>query len=192
MTRGHHVSKAAILLARRIAGKEREEWVRAMAGEWDALDRGKTRWALGCLAAAVTDRLGREWRFLAAMLAAVPAAFICNGVLMTLVAPALRESGAPTIVWMAAYLLNPVAIPLALGALYPSRAGWVAILTAAAFLFMPMVASVVFTGVSPFEWIAMVGRRMGAAAVMYPLAFGAWYAAGRLGARMARLRRLPA
>jgi hypothetical protein len=190
--RGHLVSKAAIRLARKVGGSERDEWVRAMAAEWDALDRGKTSWALGCLVAAVRDRLRREWRFLAALVLAVPAAYLCNGILMTLVPPTLNEDGAPTSAWIAAYMFGPLAVPLLLGALFPSRGGTAGILASAAFLFTPMLAPMVLAGESPLEVAEFLVDKMGAALAVYPLALGAWYAAGRLGAGLVQRWRVAA
>lgn len=186
MIRGHMISKAAILLARRIAGPGRDEWVHAMAAEWDALEAGRTAWALGCLGAALRDRLGRERRFVSVMLVSVPAAMIWSAMAMTLVAPPLRQAGAPTIAWMAAYLLNPLIVQLVLGALYPARAGTIGLFAGGAFLVAPMLASAILFDVSPLAWMSLVGHNLGGSAAAYPLALAAWYLASRAGARISR------
>lgn len=188
MTRGHLVSKAAILLARRIGGAERDDWVRAMAAEWDALDNGKTRWALGCLAASLRDRLRRERRFIAAMLLAVPGVYIWSATFMTLVAPSMRASDAPTFAWIAAYLFNPLVVPLALGWLYPARAKAIGFALGALFLFAPVIVSALLFGVPPIGFFKAVARDLGLWLAMYPVALATWTATARLGARFAGRR----
>jgi len=55
-------------LARWIAGRDRAEWLDAMAAEAEAIKGDSTAWALGCLWAAITDRAHRERRVALAIL----------------------------------------------------------------------------------------------------------------------------
>lgn len=181
MTRGRWISKAAILLARRIGGAERDEWVRAMAAEWDALERGKSAWALGCLGAALRDRLWRERRFLAAIIVAIPATLAWSSGFMTAVAPVLRDHDAATILWIAAYLINPVVIPFALGLLYPRRATAIGFVAGLAWVFTPFLISMAISTLPPTELLRLVLRDFGSSLVMHPVALAAWTGAARLG-----------
>lgn len=188
MTRGHTVSKAAFLLARRIGGRKRDEWLRAMAGEWDALEHGKAWWALGCLGAAVRDRLWRERGLIPALVGSVIAVFVCNNWAMNALAPTLRAGHAPTALWLVAYLSNSLPLLFALGWLFPARARVIALAPALLFVVAPALASVLLLGIAPGDWIDAALRLFGGWLVLYPAAFVAWSIAARLGARL-RLRR---
>ncbi len=82
MSTGHIISRAAILLARRVGGPERDEWIRAMAAEWNERETGKMRWALGCLGAVLLDRLVRERKVAAAIALAAPVMVLCDTLTM--------------------------------------------------------------------------------------------------------------
>jgi hypothetical protein len=47
----------------------RDQWAQAMRAEFEALEGGRTGWALGCLATSVGWRLRANWRFLLAFFA---------------------------------------------------------------------------------------------------------------------------
>ncbi len=188
MSAGHSISRASILFARRVGGPERDEWVRAMAAEWNERETGKVRWALGCLGAVLLDRAFRERKVAAAIALSAPVMILCNTLTMSAIAPALREAHAGTAVWMAAYLLNPIAVPFALGWAMPSRARTLALLAGGLFLLTPLAASTLLLGVSPIDWARFTLRNVGAAALLYPASLGIWVGAANLGRRV-RLRR---
>jgi hypothetical protein len=181
------ISRTAMLLARRIAGAERDDWVRAMAAEWDALESGKIRWALGCLGAAAHDRVRREWRTIALMVAALPVLVVWSTLAMIQIAPSLREAGAPWIAWMIAYLVNPLPVAAMLGWLMPRRAMFLGLATGTLFLAAPFLASVLVLDVPIRAWLSLVGG-WGFGLAAYPLALIAWALAARAGAGLARRR----
>lgn len=187
MRSGYFVSEAAILLARKVGGPERDEWVRAMAAEWDALEHGKTWWALGCLGASLHDRLWREWHPVAAALGAMPLIAGWNTVAITVLAPILRETGAPLAVWIAAYLLNPLPIVALLGYMVPHRARFLGLTTGGLFVAAPFVASVLVLNVPVAAWLSAVSWPW---LIAYPFAVGAWSLAASLGGRLRRRFRL--
>jgi hypothetical protein len=47
----------------------RDEWAQAMRAEFEALEHGRARWALGCLGASLDWRLRAHWAFLLAFVA---------------------------------------------------------------------------------------------------------------------------
>jgi len=184
MTGSYLISKSAILLARRIAGRERDEWVRAMAAEWDALEHGKAWWALGCLGAAIGDRLKREWRPATLAVGVMPLIVAWSGLAMIQIAPVLREAGAtPPVAWIVAYLLNPLPIAALLGYLIPRRARFLGFATGAMFVTAPFLASVLILDVPVRAWLERAGPVW---LISYPIAVAIWTAVAGLGGRLRR------
>jgi hypothetical protein len=181
MRHSHLVSKTAILLARRIAGAERDDWIRAMAAEWDAVEHGKTWWALGCLGGALRDRLRREWRPAALAVGVMPLIVAWNAVATAQIAPLLREAGATQPAWIIAYLLNPLPVAALLGYLVPRRARFLGLATGAMFISAPFLASALVLDVPVRAWLGAVGPIWLAS---YPVALGIWGAVAALAARV--------
>jgi len=57
-------------LARRVAPEGRAEWLNAMEAEYQALETGRLRWALGCVAVALGWRVARDGLYAALLCAA--------------------------------------------------------------------------------------------------------------------------
>jgi len=56
-------TRALFRIGRWIAGRDRAEWLDAMAAEAEAIKGDSTAWALGCFWAAAKDRFARDWSF---------------------------------------------------------------------------------------------------------------------------------
>ncbi len=146
-------SRLVLRLANRLAGKEREDWVLAMAVETDAAERHSTRWALGCLYAAAKDRLARD-RWFVALIIALPALAIvlavASAMMIFIGARALDVSGMAGIPIM---LLAPVPAAWLLGRMRPGYS--VVVVGTAAFLVhqaTPLIAMWALFGTLPPFW----------------------------------------
>lgn len=61
-------SRALLRIARWLAGRQRADWVDAMAAETELAGGNQIGWAAGCLWAAAKDRCARDWWFIAAII----------------------------------------------------------------------------------------------------------------------------
>ena len=115
-------TRSILLLADRIAGPERREWIAAMAAETEAAGRHGAGWALGCLAAALRDRLERDgWFWLA--LAGLPGLSLVLAVALTLAAViGARALGISMLATVPLMLLGPLPAAWLLGRMRPRYA----------------------------------------------------------------------
>ena len=106
MRKARWTERAAISLARIVAGPERRDWLDAIEAELSVLRSRRLDWALGSLVAAVKDRALRD-RFGLALLAFLPAcAAVAVLPVTALAAVAIREMN------LSSDLLGPVLFPI--------------------------------------------------------------------------------
>lgn len=103
-----------------LAGPERAEWSAAMAAETDAADEQRTSWALGCLWAALADRIVRECWYLLSLVGLPALAFLVVlpiGFVVAVSAAKIGISGAALVPIM---LFGPLPCAWLLGRMRPS------------------------------------------------------------------------
>lgn len=145
-------ARLAMRLARRIAGRERSEWTAAMAAELDAAQGHEAAWAVGCLSAAVTDRMKRDGLFLLALVAAPPAGFMLSALLMLGLAALAHPWRLPATIWLGGVVILPLAVPALLAYRRPQHVGLVGGLL---HLLLPSLYMFVRWGVPVERWLSM-------------------------------------
>ena len=65
------LADAMLRLAAWTAPRERNDWLRAMRAEYENLDAGKLRWALGCVAVSIGWRFAKDGVYVALVCAAI-------------------------------------------------------------------------------------------------------------------------
>jgi hypothetical protein len=183
--------RAAIKLARIVAGPERRYWVDAMEGELDHLPSRRLDWALGSLVAATKDRAARERTYALALVALPTAALTTLAFLTVLRAMIARATGFGMMELMPLAALAPAPFAFALGVMRPHRWAWLSAL--AAFALYQAVPAIGFSIV----WGTRVSARWepNLTAIGLHPPFGLltslvlWFAGAWLGGRWARKRR---
>lgn len=144
------VTWSILRLANWLSGRERREWLAAMAAETEAAGRQSLAWALGCLGAVIKDRLVADRWFLLALAVAPAVAFVVLVVLFLFVAAAARALGLPDAVTAPVMLVGPLPVAWLLGRMRPSYSsvliGTLGFLAHQAF---PLTAMWLLTGVPP-------------------------------------------
>lgn len=124
------------------------DWALAMRREFDELEHGHLDWAMGCLGVAARLWLRREWRFILALALAPMAVVIWQTIVMVSAAPMMREWGASSTAWFTLYALAPLPVPLVLGWIFPRHALRIGFILGALNFLLPMLAQILFFGVS--------------------------------------------
>lgn len=109
-------------LARLVAGEARSEWVDAMEAEASTLsdDEGMT-WAMGCVWAAMGDRLARNWKTIA-WVVATPIASYAFQMLVLFPTVWLIRHGWPNFIFYATAIASPLPFVWMLGRWHPNVA----------------------------------------------------------------------
>lgn len=102
-------------LVRWIAGRDRAEWTYAMATEAGAAGAGSTGWAMGCVIAALRDRLSREGKFLLSILLLPVGALMFTLILFFAVAWLWHNAGLPAVAFSAILASAPLPFAYYLG-----------------------------------------------------------------------------
>ncbi len=145
-------SQFALRLARVIAGRDRAEWIEAMATEAQ-LSGNPGAWATGCLWASIKDRIVREWRFILAVLTFPIGAYLFGLALFYPVAWLLRHEWIPAWTFYGAGLLGPLPFAFLLGRLRPGLPAYLASLVIFPIaVFFPLILFWIEFGKSPFSW----------------------------------------
>jgi hypothetical protein len=113
-------------LARSVAGRDRTEWIDAMAAEAESAGVESTSWAVGCFWAAVKDRIAREWRLAAAILLLPVAVSALELVLFFPVIFLGRYAGLPNWTFVAVFLIVQIPFGFLLGRSKPLRRALIA------------------------------------------------------------------
>lgn len=113
-------TRSILMLADRIAGPKRGEWLAAMAAETEAAGRHGTEWALGCLVAALRDRFARDRWFWAALVGLPALALILAVALSLAIAIGARALGISMLVAVPVMLLGPLPAAWLLGRMRPA------------------------------------------------------------------------
>lgn len=145
-------SRFLLRIARVIAGRERADWVDAMAAEADYTEE-TAGWAFGCLFASAKDRLRREGRFLLAVLAFPLGAYLLELATFYPVAWLLRHQLVPVWVLVGTGLLSPLPFAFLLGRMRPGLPAYVGSLVSFPIaVFVPLILFWMEFGKSPFSW----------------------------------------
>lgn len=184
MTRQSAIARLLMDQAVKAASSDRAIWAQAMAAEFEALDRGHLRWAMGCRLAVARWNIGRDVLFLIA--ASAFAAFLE----MTL-RPYLWGIIPYRILYANFYLLGlalPALSAFGFAFLFPRHAGKAAVLM----FTVPWVISAIIiyrewgaNALDP-QWKILDAPQI----VGYTAVFGACYVAADMGRRAGRLRRI--
>jgi hypothetical protein len=148
-------TRAAFAISRCIAGRDRADWLDAMAAEAESISGDSTAWALGCLWAAAKDRLARDWWFAVAILLAASLAFLWKGAVFFSTSSLLTEHRmAP---WFAVmlWILSPLPIACLFAQIRQGRSLYLAL----AFLFLtvefgPLLVLWIVSGMSPLAFFS--------------------------------------
>lgn len=177
-------------VARRIAGKERREWVEAMEAETASIDGDSTGWAIGCVWAAAKDRLAREWRFILAILMFPVGAYLFSFALFIPTAWLFTHGWIPGWVSVGSALLSPLPFAYLIGRMRPGMRAHIAVsISFLIGLFTPLTVFWVMFDKSPFSWFGedstwyMMGPLAG-----LTCAFLVWQAGAWLGSRSHRAK----
>ena len=108
-------SHLLLRLARSVAGRDRTEWIDAMAAEAECAGVESTSWAAGCFWAAVKERFMREWRLAAAILLLPVAVSVLELVLFFPVVFLGRYAGLPNWTFIAVFLILQIPFGFLLG-----------------------------------------------------------------------------
>jgi hypothetical protein len=177
MNNASFAARCVIRLADLVAGAERGEWIAAMAGETAA--GGGTRWALGCLGAALAERLGREWRFILALALAPLLALVWSGIVFFTTVAIIRGIGLPAAIMVGFLLAAPLPFPLLLARYFPDRAWATAPIAFLTYTFIPLLW---LTGLDLAGWFSSSATWFNLPAFIgFPLDVGAWVAAAWAG-----------
>ncbi len=180
-------ARLLLRLANWIAGPERQEWVLAMASETDAAGRHGTRWAFGCLRAALRDRLTRDGRFYAALALMPAAAFVSLFLSMGIIMLLDRIGGVSTAIALPVMILTPLPFAALLGRMRPHYAPLVVgSLSFLAFEAGPMTVMAVMSGRMPTPWSPNLTVYNLPAWAGLTLAYAVWIVATALGGRTRR------
>jgi hypothetical protein len=142
--------------ARWVAGRERAEWMDAMAAETEAADGNRLYWAAGCLWAAAVDRMARDRLFVAGMIAIPAVSFVIVLTLGFLLALGGRKFGWSPGVLVPVMLFGPLPFAWLLGKLRPSSSA--PLVGTAGFLVhqsVPLLAMWILFGISPTSFWAV-------------------------------------
>ncbi|MDQ3077666.1 MAG: hypothetical protein M3Q83_02365 [Pseudomonadota bacterium] len=139
-------------LARWIGGKERADWSSAMEAE-AAYDGGDgTNWAIGCVIAALRDRVGREGKFLLAIaLAPIATLLFCLFLFLAMSEP-FMTGRLPSWFYNLAMLLAPLPFAWFLGRSIPSAAIVAGAVSFSIFTIIPWIQFWIQIGQSPLIW----------------------------------------
>lgn len=146
-------TRSILLLAAKVAGPQRREWVAAMAAETEAAGGQGTGWALGCLVAALRDRFARDgWFWLA--LAGLPGLALVLAVALSLViAIGARALGISILVAVPVMLLGPLPVAWLLGRMRPHYSALlVGTLGFLVHQIVPLLGMWALTGTPPQHW----------------------------------------
>jgi hypothetical protein len=184
MTRPSVIARLLMDQAVRAAPSDRAIWAQAMAAEFEALDGGHLRWAMGCRLAVARWNIGRDVLFLVAAIAFAAFADLT-------LRPYLWGMIPHRILYAIFYPLGlglPALCAFGLAFLFPRHAGKSAFVMFA----VPTVISAVIIyrewGANAFDprWEVFDAPQV----IGYTAIFGACYVAADLGRRAGRLRGL--
>jgi hypothetical protein len=190
MKRPSFPERAAMALARFIAGQERSGWLDAMEGELSLLSERRLDWALGSLVAAVKDRIARDWRYAMGLIALPCAAVAAIPVSFVLTVAIARATGLTQLQLMPLTALSPLPFAVLLGLMRPHASPVLKGLTAfVAFQAIPAIGlSLVFGNYVYVRWETNLSHY----GLLPPSGLIAtcalWCAGSWLGARWARRR----
>lgn len=178
-------SRLLLRLARSVAGRDRTEWIDAMAAEAECAGVESTSWAAGCLWAAVKDRIMREWRLAAAILLFPVAVSALELVLFFPVVLFGRYAGLPNWTFIAVFLLVQMPFGFLLGRSNPLRRALVA--GALASLVLDVIGIVTFWiefGQGPQIWFEKGSQVYNMAPILgWACSLSMWLAGAWLGSR---------
>ena len=150
------IGRLLLHFARWVAGRERADWIDAMAAETEAAEGNRIGWAAGCVWAAVADRMIRDRRFLVGLMALPAASFVIVLALGFLLALGGRKFGWSPGVLGPVMLFGPLPFAWVLGRLRPSASA--PLVGTAAFLIhqsVPLLAMWIFLGIAPTSFWAV-------------------------------------
>jgi len=138
-----------------IAGRRRRDWIDAMATEAVAIDGNSTGWAIGCLSAAIKDRLAREWQFVLAIPLLSIGAVLLSLALFYPMAWLFTHGWIAGWVFVSSGLLSPLPFAFILGRMRPGRTAYLAALISFVLeVFIPLTIFWAMFGKSPFSWFS--------------------------------------
>jgi hypothetical protein len=179
-------SRFLLRLARWIAGSERAEWIDAMQAEAVSIRGDSTRWAIGCVWAAFSDRFVRERRFLGAALLVVVGPMLLEMLLLYPEGWAWRQPWLhqhPVAEWLFQHsgLLNFLPFVFLLGRSRPGRGAYVAAIICFPLAeFVPLFIFWLKFGGSFLAWFGpgatwyMFSPAVGLSAALAVCLFGVW------------------
>lgn len=150
------IGRLLLRFARWVAGRERADWIDAMAAETEAAEGNRTGWAAGCLWAAVADRMVRDRRFLMGLIALPAASFVIVLTLGFLLSLGGRKFGWSPGVLVPVMLFGPLPFAWLLGKL--RRSASAPLVGTAGFLIhqsVPLLAMWIFFGIAPISFWAV-------------------------------------
>jgi hypothetical protein len=177
--------RALFRAARWIAGRDRAEWLDAMAAEAESIKGDSTAWAIGCLWASLKDRIKREWKFALAVVL-LPLGVIA--VTFALFFPVVELSellGLPVWSFIVVNLLAPCPFAFVLGRMRPGLGSYAALpISFAICELTPLFVMWIEFGTSPLAFFGPKGHwyNMSPAAGL-SCAFAVWLAGAWLGSR---------
>lgn len=152
------ISRFLLRIARWIAGSERAEWIDAMEAEAESIAGESTAWAIGCVRAALKDRILREWRFLAAILLLPICIYLVQFALFFPIVWLGRQAGLPNWTFVAFDLFLPFPFAFLLGRIRPGLPAYFALpISFAIAVFFPLIVFSIQFGTSPLAFFGPGG-----------------------------------
>jgi len=148
-------TRALFRISRWIAGRNRAEWLDAMAAEAEAIKGDSTAWALGCLWAAAKDRFARDWWFGVAIILAPPLMFCWKGAVFFSTNSLMEEHRIAQWFAVALWILSPFPIACLFGQIRQGRSLYFAL--AGLFIlaeFGPILLMWIDFGLSPIQFFS--------------------------------------
>jgi len=106
------LSRFLLRAAAAIAGRDRADWLEAMAAETAAADEDSTKWAAGCLWAAIKDRVARDWWVFPTVVLLPFVAFVWKSLVFFSTASLLTRQEIPAWFAVACWIFSPFPIAL--------------------------------------------------------------------------------
>ena len=184
------LNRFLLRIATRIAGRERAEWLNAMAAETEAADEESTQWAAGCLWAAIKDRISRDWRFAAAIVLFPILIFVLQFVLFFPVVWLSLDAGLPRWTFVAVFLLLPLPFSFALARSRPLRGALLgAVLSSLVLDLIGVVTFWIEFGQGPPIWFEKGTQVFNMTPVLgWSCSLAVWLAGAWLGSRSGRAK----
>jgi hypothetical protein len=147
------MSRFLMGIARAIAGRARIEWLDAMEAEVRSADLGSTTWAIGCVWAALKDRMIRDRWFFGAVLLLSACDYYWKTAVFFSTSSLLVKGWIPDWLTMALWIVSPFPIAFFFGRMRQGPSAYAALAISLALAeFTPFLIAWLKFGISPLVW----------------------------------------